>query len=103
MTDVNPYPEHTMAFVDRFYTLDNSVQAQYGFAPEGIMQVDGVWVPQPIDPERRAQIATAGTFPSIFREEDFGPNLAMDTSGAEDSASNGRYGRLLARSRARLS
>ena len=27
---INPYPEHTMAFVDRFYTLDNSVQAQYG-------------------------------------------------------------------------
>jgi putative aldouronate transport system substrate-binding protein len=80
MTDVNPYPEHTMAFVDRFYTLENSVQAQFGFAPEGIMQVDGVWVPQPIDPERRAQIATAGTFPSIFREEDFGPNLAMDTT-----------------------
>ena len=25
MTDVNPYPEHTMAFVDRFYTLENSV------------------------------------------------------------------------------
>ena len=80
MTDVNPYPEHTMAFVDRFYTLENSVQAQFGFAPEGIAQENGVWVPQPIDPERRAQIATAGTFPSIFREEDFGPNLAMDTA-----------------------
>ncbi|MDE0447846.1 MAG: hypothetical protein OXH96_14380 [Spirochaetaceae bacterium] len=80
MTDVNPYPQHTMAFVDRFYTLENSVQAQFGFAPEGIAQENGVWVPQPIDPERRAQIATAGTFPSIFREEDFGPNLAMDTA-----------------------
>ena len=80
MAAANPHPRHTMAFVDRFYTLENSVQAQFGFAPEGIAQENGVWVPQPIDPERRAQIATAGTFPSIFREEDFGPNLAMDTA-----------------------
>ena len=80
MTDANPYPEHTMAWVDRFYTLENSVQAQYGVIPEGVKQMDGVWVPQPIDPERRIQISTSGTFPSIFREEDFGARLAMDQS-----------------------
>ena len=80
MTDVNPYPEHTMAWVDRFYTLENSVQSMFGIAPEGVKLIDGVWTPQEIPAERRQKISTVGAIPALFRAEDYGVRLAMDAS-----------------------
>ncbi|MCY4375512.1 MAG: extracellular solute-binding protein [Spirochaetaceae bacterium] len=80
MTDVNPYPEHTMAWADRLYTLENSVQSMYGIAPEGVKLVDGVWTPQEIPAEARVSIATPGAIPALFRAEDYGVRLAMDAS-----------------------
>ena len=80
MTDVNPYPEHTMAWVDRLYTLENSVQSMFGIAPEGVKLIDGVWTPQEIPAERRQSISTVGAIPALFRAEDYGARLAMDAS-----------------------
>ena len=80
MTDVNPYPEHTMAWADRFYTLENSVQSMFGIAPEGVKQIGGVWTPQEITSERRQKISTTGAIPALFRAEDYGTRLAMDAS-----------------------
>ena len=80
MTDSNPYPEHTMAWVDRFYTLENSVQSMFGIVPEGVQLVDGVWTPQEIPAEARTKISTSGAFPGIFRASDYGTKLAMDAS-----------------------
>lgn len=80
MTDVNPYPEHTMAWADRLYTLENSVQSMFGIAPEGVRMIDGVWTPQEITAERRQKISTTGAIPALFRAEDYGTRLAMDAS-----------------------
>lgn len=52
MTDKNPQPEITMAWMDLFYTLENTLMSQYGpLDGEGIKQIDGKWSVQEVDPE----------------------------------------------------
>jgi putative aldouronate transport system substrate-binding protein len=71
MTDSNDYPEHTMAWVDRLYTLEQSVQTAYGIAPEGVKLVGKTWTPQDISPDRRRRIGVGGAFPGIFDRDDY--------------------------------
>jgi putative aldouronate transport system substrate-binding protein len=80
MTNKDPYPEHTMAWVDRFYTFERTMDSYYGMAPEGYAVKDGKYTPQEIPLERRRLIAAKafGAFPGILEAEDYGNKLAMD-------------------------
>jgi putative aldouronate transport system substrate-binding protein len=82
MTNKNPYPQHTMAWVDRFYTFERTMDAFYGMAPEGYTVKDGKYVPGEIPLERRRLISAKafGAFPSILEAEDYGNRLVMDKS-----------------------
>ena len=46
MTDNNPEPEITMAWVDLFYTFERSIQTLHGPIGDGIKKIGSRWVPQ---------------------------------------------------------
>ena len=80
MTDKNAYPEHTMAWIDRMYSLEASVQAQFGILGQGVVKQGDMYVPQNMTVEDRQKIGMPGAFPGIFEEDDFGKRIKMDKS-----------------------
>lgn len=83
MTDKNPSPAHTMAWIDTFYTFERSIQSRWGRIGEGIVQKNGVWVPKTADdfsdPEWHAKNTFAGV-PSIVEDDEYVNKLALDPS-----------------------
>jgi putative aldouronate transport system substrate-binding protein len=89
MTDNNPEPEITMAWIDRFYTFEQSIQTLYGPIGEGVVydETDGLWVPQESDdPDYRQKNAWPGTQGGatwvVIEPTDYGTRLALDATWA---------------------
>lgn len=86
MTDNNPEPEITMAWIDRFYTFEMSIQSMYGPIGDGVVYDPGIdrWVPQQHDddPDYLRKNAwpgrEGGVMWTFLEPEDYRTRLAMD-------------------------
>jgi putative aldouronate transport system substrate-binding protein len=81
MTDKNPNPELIMAWIDRFYTLEMTLQCLYGPIGKGVELVNGRWqvIPHPEDPEWLAKNAWPKVEgPGIRTNDDFVNRLILD-------------------------
>ena len=83
MTDKNPNPELIMAWIDRFYTLEMTMQTLYGPIGTGVELVNGKWrvIPHPDDPEWLSKNAwPKAEGPGIRTNDDFVNRIEMSAA-----------------------